>query len=159
MLIGVKDKKKIMATTTATINIASSDLLTDSLSLSSTTTLYQHGTTATGLDECNYHRANIPTGTNFVLISESAALNTSGANYVYIVNKNTDVTDYVIISIKDEVIGRLYAGDWMFFPWDSDVVALDGNDSAVEAQAYTHEVILEYCLFHNGETRPTSDDS
>ena len=63
------------------------------------------------------------------------------------------------ISIKDEVIGRLYAGDWMFFPWDSDVVALDANDSAVEAQAYTHEAILEYCLFHNGETRPTSDDS
>ena len=147
-----------MATTTATITLSSTDLLSDNLSLSATMNLYEHGTTATGLEQLNYHRALIPTGTNFDLIQDSAALSEK-ANYVYIINKNTDVTDYVIISIKDEVIGRLYAGDWMFFPWDSDVVALDGNDSAVEAQAYTHAVVLEYCLFHNGETRPTSDDS
>ena len=57
-----------MATTTASITLSSSDLLTDNLSLSSTMTLYQNGTTATGLDECNYHRANIPTGTSFDLI-------------------------------------------------------------------------------------------
>ena len=147
-----------MATTTAAITLTSSDLLTNALALSASMTLYQNGTTATGLDEVNYHRANIPTGTNFDLIQDSAALS-EDASYVYIINKNTDVTDYVIISIKDEVIGRLYAGDWMFFPWDADAVALDANDSAVEAQAYTHDVTLEYCLFHNGETRPTSDDS
>ena len=95
-----------MATTTASITLSSSDLLTDNLSLSSTMNLYQHGTTATGLDECNYHRANIPTGTSFDLIPESAALS-EDASYVYIILKNTDVTDYVIISINDEVIGRL----------------------------------------------------
>ena len=147
-----------MATTTATLTLASSDLLTDNLSLSSTMNLNKGGTTATGLEQMNYHRAIIPTGTNFDLIAESDALK-DNSNYVYVINKNTDVTDYVIISINSEVIGRLYAGDWMFFPWDADLVALDANDSAVEAQAYTHEVILEYCLFHNGETRPTSDDS
>ena len=147
-----------MATTTASITLSSSDLLTDNLSLSATMNLYQGGTTATGLDEFRMERMVLPTGTQFDLVEATTAAS-EDANYMYIINKNTDVTDYVIISIKDEVIGRLYAGDWMFFPWDSDVVALDGNDSAVEAQAYTHEVILEYCLFHNGETRPTSDDS
>ena len=147
-----------MATTTASITLSSSDLLTDNLSLSATMNLYQGGTTATGLEEFRMERMELPTGTQFDLIEATTAA-TEDANYMYIINKNTDVTDYVIISIKDEVIGRLYAGDWMFFPWDADVVALDGNDSAVEAQAYTHEVILEYCLFHNGETRPTSDDS
>jgi len=147
-----------MATTTATINIASSDLLTDNLSLSSTMNLYQHGTTATGLDECNYHRANIPTGTNFVLISESAALNTSGANYVYIINKNTDVTDYVIVSIRSEVIGRLYAGDWMFIPYSDATTATagtddpSGDDSDIAIRAYTHECTVEYAMFHVGET-------
>ena len=147
-----------MATTTASITLSSSDLLTDNLSLSSTMTLYQNGTTATGLDECNYHRVNVPTGTNFDLIEESAALS-EDASYVYIINKNTDVTDYVIISIKDEVIGRLYAGDWMFFPWDSDVVALDGNDSTIEAQAFTHDCVVEYALFHSGELLVTSADA
>ena len=147
-----------MATTTASITLSSSDLLTDNLSLSATMNLYQGGTTATGLEEFRMERMVLPTGTQFDLIEATTAA-TEDANYMYIINKNTDVTDYVIISIKDEVIGRLYAGDWMFFPWDADAVALDANDSAVEAQAYTHEVILEYCLFHNGETRPTSDDS
>jgi len=147
-----------MATTTASITLSSSDLLTDNLSLSATMNLYQGGTTATGLEEFRMERMVLPTGTQFDLIEATTAA-TEDANYMYIINKNTDVTDYVIISIKDEVIGRLYAGDWMFFPWDADAVALDANDSAVEAQAYTHDVTLEYCLFHNGETRPTSDDS
>ena len=147
-----------MATTTASITLSSSDLLTDNLSLSASMNLNQGGTTSTGLEQFRMERMVLPTGTQFDLIEATAAA-TEDANYMYIINKNTDVTDYVIISIKDEVIGRLYAGDWMFFPWDADVVALDGNDSAVEAQAYTHAVTLEYCLFHNGETRPTSDDS
>ena len=154
-----------MATTTASITLSSSDLLTDNLSLSATMTLYQHGTTATGLDECNYHRANIPTGTNFTLIQESAALNTSGANYVYIINKNTDVTDYVVVSIRSEVIGRLYAGDWMFIPYSDATTATagvddpSGDDSDIEIQAYTHECIVEYAMFHVGETLLTASDS
>ena len=145
-----------MATTTASITLSSSDLLTDNLSLSSTMTLYQNGTTATGLDECNYHRVNVPTGTNFDLIEESAALS-EDASYVYIINKNTDVTDYVIISINNEVIGRLYAGDWTFFPWDSDLTHATA-DSSIELQAYTHECVVEFALFHNGETLVTSSD-
>ena len=154
-----------MATTTAMITLSSPDLLTDVMSLTSDMTLYQHGTTSTGLDECNYHRANIPTGTDFVLISESAALNTSGANYVYIINKNTDVTDYVIVSIRSEVIGRLYAGDWMFIPYSDATTATagvddpSGNDSDIEIQAVTHECTIEYAMFHVGETLLTASDS
>jgi len=146
-----------MATTTATITLSSADLLSDNLSLSATMNLYKGGTTATGLDQMNYHRLVVPTGTSFDLIEESAAL-TEDANYVYIVNKNTDVTDYVKISINAEEIGRLYAGDWLFMPWDCDLSAA-ANDSSIEIQAYTHEAIIEYALFHNGETLVTSADS
>ena len=146
-----------MATTTAAITLTSSDLLTNALALSASMTLYQHGTTGTGLDECTYSRHNIPTGTNFDLIPESAALS-EDASYVYIANKSTDVTYYVIISINDEVIGRLYAGDWLFMPWDCDLTAA-ANDSSIECQAYTGENIIEYALFHNGETLLTAADS
>ena len=154
-----------MATTTATITLSSADLLSDNLSLSSTMNLYQHGTTATGLDECNYHRANIPTGTNFDLVQDSAALYTSGANYLYIINKNTDVTDYVTISVRTEVIGHLYAGDWMFVPWSDATTDTQsstdqtGDDSSIEIQAFTHECVIEYALFHVGETLVDAADS
>ena len=145
-----------MATTTASISLSSSDLLSDNMSLSATMTLYQNGTTATGLDEVNYHKANIPTGTSFDLIEESAALS-EDASYVYIILKNTDVTDYVKISINTEEIGRLYAGDWLFMPWDSDLTHAT-TDSSIEIQAYTHEAVVEFALFHNGETLVTSSD-
>ena len=145
-----------MATTTASITLSSSDLLTDNLSLSSTMNLYQNGTTATGLDEMNYHRLVIPTGTQFDLIAESAALS-EDASYVYIINKNTDVEDYVLIDINSEEIGRLYADDWMFSPWDCDLTHATA-DSSIEIEAVGHETIIEYALFHNGETLPTAGD-
>ena len=145
-----------MATTTASISLNSSDLLSDNMSLSASMTLYQDGTPATGLDEVNYHKANIPTGTSFDLIEESAALS-EDASYVYIILKNTDVTDYVKISINTEEIGRLYAGDWLFMPWDSDLTHAT-TDSSIEIQAYTHEAVVEFALFHNGETLVTSSD-
>ena len=146
-----------MATTTASITLSSSDLLTDNLSLSSTMNLYQNGTTATGLEQVNYHRLVIPTGTQFDLIAESAALS-EDASYVYIINKNTDVTDYVLIDINTEEIGRLYAGDWLFMPWDCDLTAAN-VDSSIEIEAVGHETIIEYALFHNGETLPTAADA
>ena len=153
-----------MATTTATITLSSADLLSDNMSLSATMNLYKDGTTATGLEQMNYHRAIIPTGTNFDLIQDSAALS-EDASYVYICLKNTDVTDYVKISINSEEIGRLYAGDWLFMPWDNDLTDTEGatdpsgNDSSIEIQAYTHEAVIEYALFHNGETLVTAADS
>tara|TARA_R100001082_G_scaffold22140_1_gene10681 strand:+ start:152 stop:616 length:465 start_codon:yes stop_codon:yes gene_type:complete len=154
-----------MATTTATITLSSADLLSDNLSLSATMNLYKGGTTATGLDQFRMERFKIPvddygggTATQFDLIEATTAA-TEDANYVYICNKNTDESHYVIISIYDVVIGRLYAGDWMFMPWDSDVVAVGAGGSAIEIQAFVAEAEIEYCLFHNGETKTTSDDS
>ena len=147
-----------MATTTASITLSSSDLLTDNLSLSATTTLYQGGTTATGLDEFRMERFKVGTGTQFDVIEATTAAS-EDANYVYLINKNTDASHYVIISLWDVVVGRLYAGDWMFIPWDADTVAVGAGGSAIEIQAYEAEPTIEYCLFHNGETRNTSDDS
>jgi len=146
-----------MATTTASMTLSSSDILSQAISLSTTATLYKGDTTATGLEQMNYHRAIIPTGTNFDLIAESDALK-DNSNYVYIVNKNTDVTHYVTISINQEVIGSLYAGDWLFMPWSCDLSAA-ANDSSIEIEAFTASNTIEYALFHVGETLPTQSDS
>ena len=147
-----------MATTTATISLNSADLLSDNLSLSATMNLNKGGTTGTGLDQFRMERFKIATGTQFDLIEATTAAS-EDANYVYICNKNTDATHYVIVSLWDVVVGRLYAGDWMFMPWDADTVAVGAGGSAIEIQAYVAEAEIEYCLFHNGETRNTSDDS
>ena len=162
-----------MATTTATCTLSSADILSNAISLSSTTTLYKDGTTSTGLEQLNYHRLllttnNAPTGTaatQFDLIQDSARMNANPANYVYIINKNTDVTDYVKISINSEIIGSLYGGDWMFIPWSDAITDTEdagdqtGNDSTIEAQAFTHDCVVEYALFHSGELLVTSADS
>ena len=147
-----------MATTTAAITLTSSDLLTNALALSASMTLNQGGTTATGLEEFRMERFKIATGTQFDVIEATTAA-TEDANYVYLINKNTDPTHYVIISLWDVVVGRLYAGDWMFIPWDADTVAVGAGGSAIEIEALVAEATIEYCLFHNGETRNTSDDS
>ena len=147
-----------MATTTATITLSSADLLSDNLSLSATMNLNKGGTTATGLDQFRMERFKIATGTQFDLIEATTAAS-EDANYVYIANKNTDPTHYVIISLWDVVVGRLYAGDWMFMPWDADTVAVGAGGSAIEIEALVAEAEIEYCLFHNGETKNPSDDS
>jgi hypothetical protein len=146
-----------MATTTASFTLNSTDILSQAISLSTTATLYKGGTTATGLEQMNYHRAIIPTGTNFDLIAESDALK-DNSNYVYIINKNTAAADYVTISINEEVIGSLYGGDWMFIPWSCDISAA-ANDSTIELQAFTSPNTIEYALFHVGETLVTATDS
>ena len=146
-----------MATTTASFTLNSTDILSQAISLSTTANLYKGGTTATGLEQMNYHRAIIPTGTNFDLIAESDALK-DNSNYVYIVNKNTAAADYVTISINEEIIGSLYGGDWMFIPWSCDISAA-ANDSSIEIQAFTAPNTIEYALFHVGETLVTATDA
>tara|TARA_R100001082_G_scaffold105454_1_gene77543 strand:+ start:236 stop:682 length:447 start_codon:yes stop_codon:yes gene_type:complete len=148
-----------MATTTATISLNSADLLSDNLSLSATMNLNKGGTTGTGLDQFRMERFILPTGDNQVDLIEATTAASEDANYVYLCNKNTDPTHYIIVSLYDVVVGRLYAGDWMFMPWDSDVVAVGAGGSAIEVRAYVADATLEYCLFHNGETRVASDDS
>ena len=154
-----------MATTTAAVTL-SSDLMSDNISVSASSTLMKAGTTADGLDMVDYGVIDIVTGDQFDLLdadnpssSPIEGVMKNKANKVYIANHATDETYYVTIMIDAQNVGRLYAGDWMFIPWDSDVVAVGAGGSAIEAQAFVAEATLEYCLFHNGETRVTSDDS
>ena len=138
-----------MATTTATITLASADLLSDSLSLSSTATLYDAGTT-TGLTQYETGRVTVPSGdTNLILIDATAAGNDK-ATKVHVVNKNTDETHYVVISINGTTIGRLYSGDWMFMPWSQTDANADVEVYCPAALSTTCEV--EYTVFHEGKT-------
>ena len=108
-----------MATTTATITINSSDLTGDPLSLSTTTTLYKAGQTVglentSGMGRTTYATAAIRT---LFADDNYAAVDNSNAHKVYIANKSTDAVQNLLITIEGQVLGKLYAGDWMFIPW------------------------------------------
>ena len=134
-----------MATTTATITLASGDFLSDSLSVSATQTLYKAGTT-TGLDGIQYERLEVPTGDVYDMIDATSA-GANKANKIYVANKHTDETKYVDIYIAALNIGRLYAGDWMFIPLEAAAATQDVGLEAIGAAQ-----IVEFALIHEGKT-------
>jgi len=131
-----------MATTTAAITLTS-DLLSDNMSVSTSTTCMKAGTTADGLDQMDYGLVEIATGDQFDLIG---ATPTAGkASKLYVKNHSTDETYYVEIMIDSQDIGRLYGGDWMFIPANFH----DAN-ADIEVTAVTGTNKIEYALFHEG---------
>jgi hypothetical protein len=107
-----------MATTIATISLASSDLLSSALAFSSTNPLYTAGTATglsltSGLARTNF--TNNPIQSKVIFRSDDAT--TSGANKVYLKNLSETSSEYFTVYIDQEEMGRLYAGDWAFFPW------------------------------------------
>ena len=135
-----------MATTTAAVTLTS-DLLSDNISVTTDTTCVKGGTTADGLDQMDMGYIEIATGTNFDLLDADNALNKDKANKVYIANESTDETYYVIITIDATVVGRLYAGDWMFIPWGAEDATAD-----IEIQAVGGTNKISYAYFHEGRT-------
>ena len=135
-----------MATTTAAVTLTS-DLLSDNMSVSTSTTCMKAGTTADGLDQMESGYVEIATGTNFDLLNADNALNKDKGNKIYICNDSTDETYYVIVTIDATVVGRLYAGDWMFIPWGAEDATAD-----IEIQAYTGTNKISYAWFHEGKT-------
>ena len=112
-----------MATTIATISLASSDLTSSALAFSSANPLNTAGT-ATGLSltsglsrtTTEYGSSSIIESTTLYRSDDAA---TNGANKVYIKNLSTTPAEYYTIFIDEEEMGRLYAGDWAFFPWSA----------------------------------------
>ena len=109
-----------MATTTATITLASTDLLSNALSFSTTTPLSKAGvatglTLTSGLGRTTL--VNNPIKSHQLYRSDSAAA--SGSNKVYLKNLSATASEFFTVYIDQEEMGRLYAGDWAFFPWSA----------------------------------------
>ena len=134
-----------MATTTAQITLSSSDLLTDSLNLTATATLYDAGTT-TGVTQAQGPARKTTTATDVVTLFNAAPHTEYGANKahkVYIKNCSTTRSEYITVTINAEEIGRLYAGDWMFMPWS----AHDDNNDIVYTPSVATSLTVEYMMF------------
>ena len=69
------------------------------------------------------------------------------ANKVYICNSSTSDEDYIEITVNQHTMGRLYAGDWTFFPWS--VSDLD-SEIYITAPTHTTPVIVDYMVVGEG---------
>ena len=108
-----------MATTTATITLSSTDLLSDELALTTTATLTQAGN-STGLVSTTGLGRTTTASTGQYTLYTAANYTDDGANKVYLKNTDTAAAKFFLVSIGDLELGRLYAGDWGFFPWNAD---------------------------------------
>ena len=129
-----------MATTTATITINSTDLLTDELSLSTSATLTKAGS-STGLVNTGGLARKTTGSTNIYTLFDGDAYG-DGAHKIYLKNTETTAGLYFRIFVQDEQIGKLYAGDWAFFPWEANA---DTNDIKIGPSTSASHT-LEYML-------------
>ena len=151
-----------MATTTAAITLTSADLLTDALSLSATNTLYKAGTSV-GLDQTTGMARAYLTATTTVdilpqLIEGSIAFENK-SSWVYICNMSEDETEYITVKICENVIGRLYAGDFLWMPWsmrESENANNHHGDITVAPSVDTG-MWLEWTCINEGTEYPTEN--
>ena len=137
-----------MATTTATITLNSSDIADNNISISNTATLTTAGTTTGITETTGLARKKVASGSLADLITvANTDVTAAKSAKVFIHNTSTATDKYGLIGIGDSsgtpiYIGRLYGGDFMFFPWDAN----SGEDITLTMSDAT-ETIIEYMVF------------
>ena len=132
-----------MATTTAQLIITSTDLLSDSLSLSSIATLTGAGN-STGLTGTEGLGRKKTANTNEYTLFAAANATDDKAHKIYLKNLSSTATQFFEIQIAGVVVGRIYAGDWAFFPWSADST---GTNCDIDITPSNNNMTLEYMLF------------
>jgi len=131
-----------MATTIATITLASSDIGDNSISFSNTATLTKAGGT-TGLDKTSGLRRRTLAATTAVDLIQldhfqevGEVVTENKAAKLYIKNIGTSTAQHVKVCIGQEdadadteEIGQLFGGDWMFIPYAAVWTSADHNNN------------------------------
>ena len=140
-----------MATTTAAITLASTDIGDNTISISNTATLTTAGTNTGLVETTGLARKKFATGSNTILldhglaggIAQDVTADKSAKVYIRNINDRGDGTKFVNILLAAVEIGRLYGGDWMFIPWSGG----SGKDIEFTASDST-ETTLEYMVIY-----------
>jgi len=139
-----------MATTTASITIASSDIIPGmAMNYYKTATLNKAGG-CVGLEKIISGTKDYTSTSAQTLLDQSVVVTDEGtvtadkANKLYIKNLSTDTTEYATITINSEDLGRLYAGDWLFIPWSAE----DANADVKITPSVATSMKFDYVLVH-----------
>lgn len=134
-----------MATTTATLTLSSTDLLSDELALTTTSTLTQAGT-ATGLVSTGGLGRKTTTSNSEYTLYAAANFTDDKAHKVYLKNTSSTAAEYFLVKIGGTEVGRIYAGDWVFLPWSADTTATDADIAITPSESTS--MTLEYMLLN-----------
>ena len=133
--------------TTASLTLASTDIAGDPVTVSKQATLTKAGS-ANDLDQSTgLSRVHLRSTTNKVLLAANAEGDNLAAK-VYLINKSTDASLYVTVTINAQTIGKLYGGDFLFIPWSQTDEAADIKVAATSWTSSTGDIPVEYALFH-----------
>jgi len=132
---------------TAAITLTSADIAGDPVNVSKTSTLTK-ADSAVGLDQTTgLTKIIVTTASNHAILPSKNTLGSGKSAKVYICNKSTVSTEYITVKINSQVFGKLYAGQWTFFPWSQ----LDADsDIGITASAAGKSMPVEYMLMHEG---------
>jgi len=135
---------------TASITLTSADIAGDPVNVSKTSTCYKADST-TPLDQTNgLQKLILTTNAATILYDAGNAVATLGLGKnakVFIRNASTVSTEFITVSTHATVIGKLYAGQWCFFPWSQ----VDSSaDVIVTASAAGKDMPIEHMLMHEG---------
>ena len=133
--------------TTATITLTSADIAGDPVNVSKTLTCTKAGKTADLDQTTGLNRVHLRSTTNKVLLAANAEGDNLAAK-VYVINKATDPSLYLTITINAQTVGKLYGGDWMFIPWSQTDTSASIEVAATNWSASTGDIPVEYALFH-----------
>jgi len=131
-----------MATTIAQLTLTSTDLLSDSLAVSSVATLTAAGS-STGLTRTEGLGRKQTANTSEYTLFDASQHTDDKAHKIYLKNLSTTAAEYFIVEVAGTVVGRLYAGDWAFFPWAADTT---GTNCDVDITPSANDMMLEYML-------------
>ena len=134
-----------MATTTATITINSKDLLSDELALSTTCNFTGAGNSTGITDTAGLARKTVTGGHAQYVLFDGSDYTADKAHKVYLKNTSTTASEYFLITINAEDVGRLYAGDWALIPWSA-----HDADNDIKIDPSAADMTLEYALFIDG---------
>ena len=109
------------ATTTASFSLSSSDLTSSALNISASQQLKKAGSRL-GLSQTTGLAIKTTSSASAEVITAEPLFRGDGAtidkaNKVYLRNLSTIDSEYFTVYIDQEEMGRLYAGDFAFFPW------------------------------------------
>tara|TARA_R100001510_G_C7645966_1_gene203275 strand:+ start:187 stop:582 length:396 start_codon:yes stop_codon:yes gene_type:complete len=127
-----------MATTTATLQLQSSDLTGDVLSLNQSSTLRKAGV-STGLDQTTGVGRKTTTSSSEYILFANADYTNDKAHKLYIRIVSSNATEFATVKMATTSVGRLYGGDFLFIPWD-------GTSDVKITPSVSTEFTVEYAL-------------
>ena len=108
-----------MAITAAiSLSSAADDLTSTALSLSSSTSLTKAGTTTAIANTSGLARKTTTSIDEYTLF-KADEYTADKSHKIYLKNIETTAALFFTVSIDDEPMGRLYAGDWALIPWSA----------------------------------------